>query len=147
MKSIFVFLFLISPVSGFAQSMVCKMINRPGSSELKIQYDIYGAPIELALRSPNETKFRPQDWNIEVVEALDLSGHESFSVKPKVKDIDWSQEPQCFKEVGTLLYFLFWHNEKSFYVQFYPYLVTKDNSCIPPRFIPQTEILECVSNR
>ncbi len=144
MKLILIKLFIFlanSPL--YAQEVLCNQINQPQVSELKISYDILGEPQGLYLRSPKATEFRPLNFVIEVVTPLGMTGHETFSAKPQDPVIDWSQETECFKEVGTLMYFLFWHSENKFFVELYPYYVTQSKSCVTPRVQTQLMPLEC----
>ena len=139
------FQFIITPLYLHAnEPVVCEMINNPNASTLKIDY-LEKAPYQLSLRSPNEDVFRVQNVKIEVVFQKNENGEESFLAKPMLSQpVDWSKEPNCFKEIGTQWYFIFHHQMNSFYVQLIPYFITSHPTCILPRYKPQTQPLYCM---
>ncbi len=143
MKMIFMSFVLVLGFNVQAKDLICNQINQVGVSEMKISYGETQTPEALFLRSPKETNYRPLPVQIEVVGSVDSNGHESFTTKPIVPEINWDNEKECYKEVGTLMYFLFWHNDSHFYVELYPYFVTEYPKCVPPRFQPQKQILSC----
>lgn len=141
---IFVSLLLFTNIA-LAQDLVCQVVGEPTTSDLKVEYNTEGLPESLYLRSPNSEEFRKKDLFIEVVS---IKAQHLFSAKPKYTKemVDWSNEKNCFKEVGTLLYFNFDFATELYFVSMVPNIITKNQSCIPPRFQPQTKQLSCNLN-
>jgi|GEM_PF-4975727 len=129
----------------FAKDITCSIVNDPSASTLLIQYAEDGTPFLLALKSPESSEYRALNM---IIEPISLgSGVDSFSAKPELsKEIDWSKEPSCFKEIGTQWYFVLNFDLQKYSVYLTPALVTENNRCIPPRFSPQGKALDCKIN-
>lgn len=123
------------------QSLICNIDDENKNSELKIEYKDQ-TPTALYLRSPNSDVYRPMLMNITSIATGDKS-LESFVAQPQEPIVDWDKEPLCFKEIGSQWHFEFWHSKKIWTVHIYPYLMIKNQSCITPRFRPQTKRLIC----
>ena len=144
MPKVFVFLAaLVISSPTLASSLTCSLRDKPAASTLKIKYS-NNAPIEIHSKPHEETDFKKLEKNIELVFPNDGEGNESFTAKPVLKEaIDWSQEPDCYKQVGSLWYFVFKHQKNEHFVQIAPFLVFENNRCVPPRYTPQDHVLDC----
>ncbi|MGH1468570.1 MAG: hypothetical protein ACRBBP_06795 [Bdellovibrionales bacterium] len=143
MKILSLFIALSFSTNSFAKDLFCNLIEKPNSSELRITYD-EEAPTAVALRSPEDENFRELNADVELVFPETQQGYEAFSVKPRLAhEIDWSKEPQCFKEIGTLWYFMMYHEKEQYLVQLLPHFIKQNDRCVIPRFQPQTQPLSC----
>lgn len=135
---------VVSPLHLHAKdSLICDMVYNSNASTLRIDY-IDQKPQSLYLRSPGDDEFRLQNMRVEVVSQKNELNEESFVAKPIISEpIDWSEEPHCFKEIGTQWYFMFRPQESSFLVQLVPYFARAYETCQLPRFQPQTHPLFC----
>lgn len=130
-------------ISASAQSLLCHIPSLPKAQPMKLKYQDYKVT-EISLLDESTGKFELLDSNIIVISSA-LSDLESFSVHPNIKeDIDWSKEPNCFKEIGTQWYFSFYKESGHKVVQFYPYFVKSYDHCKPPRFPVQNYALSCI---
>jgi hypothetical protein len=131
------------PSSLVDESLLCVQMDYPNVSELRVDY-VENSPQALYLRSPGEEDYRLQNLEIQVITQKTEEGVESFSARPHLpEDIDWSQEPYCFKEVGTQWFFQFYHSQNLYAVHLAPYFVTSTPSCVPPRVPPDQRRLAC----
>ncbi len=144
MKLLALFITLSFSTSSFAKDLFCNLIEKPDSSELRITYT-EDVPTAVALRSPGSEEFRQLNADVEVVFPDTPQGYESFSVKPRsTQEVDWSKEPQCFKEIGTQWYFMMYHGKGQYLVQFLPHYIKQNERCVLPRSRPQTQPLSCL---
>lgn len=137
-------LIILSSSFAFADSLVCSMPAKPDVSKMKIDYD-ETVPTNIFFQSPESGEYRELNVSIEQVFKRNEEKEESFSVKPIFdKEIDWEDEPNCYKEIGTQWYFVFRHLQNDYLVQFTPFFVTEYTLCYLPRFKPQTHRLDCL---
>lgn len=125
----------------------CFQVGDPSTSEVKISYNDSLEPIQISLRSPDSDEFRPLGLLIELVFPMDEQGNHSFSAKPhSSNEIDWSKEVNCYKDIGTQMYFQFARNGAYSAVTLTPLYLKSDERCQPPRNQPQVKRLDCVDN-
>lgn len=146
MKS-FLLLIIISTFStaSNAQDLLCSLVGQPNTSELKVSYTD-NKPSEIFLRSPEETDFRKLDVTIDIVFSKGETGGESegFNTIPNLKNkINWGNEYNCYKEIGTQRFFIFNFVTDRYLVQLAPYFTKKNDWCMTPRAQPQTSTLNC----
>jgi len=134
---------ILSSTFSNADSLLCSRPDNPNISKIKIDYSGV-LPTTVSFQSPDSGEYRELNVNIEPVFERNEKMEESFSVKPIFdKEIDWSKEPKCYKEIGTQWYFVFRHQLDDHLVQFTPYFITEYTLCYLPRFSPQTHRLSC----
>ena len=147
MKTLALFLFLIFPNLLLASDLSCHLADKPGQSELLIEYD-ENKPVSMYLRSPGESRYRKQNVSVSLIKARKSgpSGDESFVARPvPPQDIPWEEIEECYAHIGTLWYFQFDHDRSLYQVQFVPEYAKEYDTCVPPRFPPQTNALDCTT--
>lgn len=144
MPKLFIFLAMLTVSSpALAKALICRLVQNPEASTLKITYS-NNSPFEVYSKSQKASEFKKLNKSIEVVLPNDGEGNESFTVKPNLQSpIDWSKEANCYKEIGSLWYFVLNHKANKHFIQIAPYIILKDNRCVPPRYAPQDHELNC----
>lgn len=145
MKTLALFLFLIFPNLLLASDLSCHLADKPGQSELLIEYN-GNTPVSMYLRSPDESHYRKQNVSVNVIQSRKSgpSGTESFVARPiPPEEIPWDEIEECYAHIGTLWYFQFDHDRALYQVQFVPEYAKEHPTCVPPRFPPQTHALDC----
>lgn len=130
-----------------AFGLVCNQVRNTNASELLIDYKD-GKASGLSFRQQDQTEYRKQDVTIQLIVNDRKNGIESFNAIPNydVTTINWENETNCYKEVGSQLYFNLFHTQGSYYVTIMPYYVKESETCRTPRNFPQQHQLDCNSN-
>ena len=132
------FILSVLASTSFAKTTVeCTIAQEPESSTMTIEYSEDKAS-KIYLRSPGSDENRLQNLSISHID------RNSFSAKPTFEgQIDWEMEPNCFKNIGTQMYFVLDFDTESFGVYLAPMFVLKDKTCVSPRARPQPKALIC----
>lgn len=129
-----------------SQALICELIDNPEASTMRVSYDDFQNPKSIELKSPDQDLYRLIPVVITpLTQENEVSAFETFVATPNITSdqIEWENETFCYKEVGTLWYFSFSQERQMFSVQFVPYLVKENPTCMVPRFQPQTHRLNC----
>ena len=128
----------------YAQSLICNLTENKKAPLIKITYE-ENIPRLIYLKRLEEKSFRKQNVSIKTVFERNDNNFESFSVLPNFDEskIDWEQEPNCYKSIGTQWYFSFYYGD-NYSVIFTPYYIKESDSCITPRVTPSQNNLNCV---